>query len=91
MTDHANWNEFRTAHDVARGLNWVGWKTKGKAQLLIAIGPASVAVARGEKVDPENAIAMLYEELETITRLLRELGANKQTHGAAPRPEGREH
>lgn len=83
------WNEFRTAHDIARGLNWVRWKTQNKAELIIAIGPNSVAVAKGENIDAEDAIQTLTQEMDTIAKVLRELQAKKQTHGSGPRPDGR--
>lgn len=82
-------NEFKTSRDVASGLNWLRWKTADRAQILIAIGRNSVAVAKAPACDPEDAIEMLQTELDTITRLIRELGSGRRTHAAVPRPDGR--
>ena len=86
MADGFN-NPFETSADVASGLQWVRWKTQGGraqnrpgAMLLLAIGPNSISAAMDLKLDPEDAIAMLEAEAETIAELLRYLKTAQKTH-----------
>jgi hypothetical protein len=80
-------NEFKTSKDVASALNWVRWKTKGAALLLVAIGANSVCAAIDDKLDAEDAIELLELERDTIARLIRTLKENKTTHHFAARPD----
>ncbi len=82
-------NEFKTARDLASALNWVRWKSDGRALVLLAIGRNSVAIAKGPAVDAEDVIVALESEKDTIARLLREMGAQGLTHASTPRPDGR--
>lgn len=87
MPEQKQWpNEFKSSKDVASAINWVRWKTKGGALLIVAFGVNSVCAAMDEKLDPEDAIAMLELERETLDRLLRYLKDSKQTYHYAPRP-----
>lgn len=86
MAGNSN-NEFKTSADVASGLQWVRWKTQGGqaqcrpgAMLLLAIGAGSISASMDLKLDAEDAIALLSDELETIAQLLRHMKANQKTH-----------
>ena len=79
-------NEFKTSRDVASACNWVRWKTKGGALLVLAIGVNSVCAAVDEKLDAEDAIAILEIELDTIANLIRDIKRRKKTHYFAARP-----
>jgi hypothetical protein len=89
MSPHKQWpNTFETSRDVAEALNWIIWKTGGKAQLIIALGPNSISAAINERMDAEEAIAALEAEQDTIARLIRYLRDSKKTHWYAARPDG---
>lgn len=86
-------NQFKSSADVASALQWVRWKTQGGreqsrpgALLLLAIGPNSISASMDLKLDAEDAIAMLADELETIAKLLRFMKETQKTHHHIARP-----
>jgi hypothetical protein len=87
-------NPFKSAGDIASGLQWVRWMTQGGREqsragvmLLLAIGPNSIAASMDLKLDAEDAIAMLEAEANTIAELLRSMkNAQKTHHFIARRP-----
>lgn len=89
-----NENPFKTSADVASALQWVRWKTQGGqeqtrpgALLLLAFSPSAICASMDPKLDPEDAIAMLEAEGDTIARLLRFLKSAKKTHYHIARPD----
>ena len=85
-------NQFKSSADVASGLQWVRWKTQGGrsqdrpgALLLLAIGANSVSASMDLKMDAEDAIAILTEEMDTIAKLLRYMQETRKTHHYAAR------
>lgn len=86
-------NPFKTSADVASGLQWVRWKTQGGrdqsrpgALLILALGANSISVSMDPKLDPEDVIAMLAEEIDTIAQLLRYMKSTEKTHHQIARP-----
>jgi hypothetical protein len=93
MAERRQWDTWPTpvtksAH-VGQMLEWVSWKTGGNVQLVIAVGPNSVAVAKGEHMTAEDAIQALQTEMDTISDVLRYLQATGRPSGAKMRPDGR--
>lgn len=93
MPEDRSQNPFKTAADMASGLQWARWKSQGGreqsrpgAMLLLAFGANSISASMDLKLDPEDAIAMLEEELDTIARLLRYLKETQKTHHYIARP-----
>lgn len=54
--------------------------------LILAIGPNSISASMDLKLDPEDAIAILQDEADTIAQLLRYLKQAKLTHHHIARP-----
>lgn len=82
---------FKNSADVAGGCQYIRWmangrKEKGPALMVIAIGVNSIAISKDAGLDPESAVELLQEEMDTIARLLRELGAAKECNGVVARP-----
>jgi hypothetical protein len=81
MPEQKPWpNEFRNSSDVASACNWVRWKTRGGALLVLAIGANSVCAAVDEKLDAKDAIEILQVERDTIAALIRAIKQGKKTH-----------
>jgi hypothetical protein len=93
MADLNKWDTWpavvTSSKHVGQMLEWVRWKTRGKVQLVIAVGPASIAVAKAEELTAENAIAILEAERDTISDVLRYLQAAHKPSAAKIRPDGR--
>lgn len=82
------WPERLTnGEHVGQALDWVRWKTEGRALMMVAIGVNSVVVAKDRNLNAEDAIELLTKELDVIARLVRDLHASKKTHGAKARPQ----
>lgn len=87
MADQKPWpNAFKNSSDVASALNWVRYKTRGGALLLLAIGANSITAAMDEKLDAEDAIELLQLEADTIAQLIRYLKDSQKTHYFIKRP-----
>lgn len=88
-TEPANtsaWPKWLTTSElVAQALNWLRWRTKENALLLLAIGINSIAVSVDPHLDPEDAIALLELEQDTIATLIRRLKEQRRPHGSARR------
>lgn len=81
------WPEkLTTSKQVADALNWLRWRSNGAALFMIAIGRNSIAIARAEDLTAEDAIAVLQDEIDTMSRLLRILAEQGKTHGSISRP-----
>lgn len=66
---------------VAEAVDWVRWKTQGRAKLVIAIGVNSISVAKNIELDPEDAIAILTDLQEQLAQAIRSLPrAESPTH-----------
>jgi hypothetical protein len=76
-----------TPHLVAQALNWLRWRTRESALLIVAIGVNSIAIAKDPKLDPEDAIALLELEQDTIAELLRRLMDQRNAYGSKQRPQ----
>jgi len=80
-------NPFKSAGDIASGLQWVRWMTQGGREqsragvmLLLAFGPNSISASMDPKLDPEDAIAMIEAEANAIAELLRTMKTAEKTH-----------
>jgi hypothetical protein len=93
MAEQGKWDtwprEVTSSKHVGQVLEYVRWKTGGRVQLVVAIGPNSVAVAKDEKIPAEDLIKALETELDTIREVLRYLHATHKPSGAKMRPDGR--
>jgi hypothetical protein len=76
-----------TPHLVAQALNWLRWRTRESALLIVAIGVNSIAIAKDPKLDPEDAISLLELEQDTIAQLLRRLKDQRNAYGSQQRPQ----
>lgn len=65
---------------VAEAVDWVRWKTQGRAKLVIAIGANSLSIAKNRELDPEDAIAILGDIQEQIFQAIRDLQRTGSTH-----------
>jgi hypothetical protein len=87
-----DWSKgFRNNGDAAAGCNYIRWlgnkkQEHGNALLVLMIGVNSVVASMDTDLDPEDAIALLETEAETIAELLRYMGAAKQKQAAKMRP-----
>lgn len=93
MAEQRKWDTWpqvvTTSAHVGQMLEWVQWKTGGRVQLVIALGPNSIAIAKAGALTAEAAIAALEAERDTISEVLRYLQATGKPSGAKMRPDGR--
>jgi hypothetical protein len=84
----SEWPQWLTTpHLVAQALNWLRWRTRESALLIVAIGVNSIAIAKDPKLDPEDAISLLELEQDTIAQLLRRLKDQRNAYGSQQRPQ----
>ena len=87
-----DWSQgFKSNGDAAAGCQYIRWMGNKKAEhgnalLVLLVGVNSIAASIDPGLDPEDAIAILQQESDTIAALLRQLRAEKCTHGARMRP-----
>jgi hypothetical protein len=67
---------------VAEAVDWVRWKTQGRAKLVIAIGANSISVAKNRELDPEDAIAILGDLQDQIAKAIRAISSAGLTHAS---------
>jgi DNA topoisomerase VI subunit B len=65
---------------VAEAVDWVRWKTQGKAKIVIAIGSNRLSIAKNPDLDPEDAIAILEMVQNEIALAMREMAQRRLTH-----------
>jgi hypothetical protein len=92
MADQSFPQGYKTSAEFAQGLQYVRWLANGRSEhgnalLVVAIGVNSIAISRDLDLRPEDGIALLELEADTIAQLLEELKARKKTHGAMARPD----
>jgi hypothetical protein len=86
-----DWSQgFRNNADAAAGCNYIRWlgnkkNEHGNALLVLMIGVNSIVASMDTDLDPEDAIALLESEQETIAELLRYMRANKRKEGSKMR------
>lgn len=76
-----------TAKGIADALEWLRWRSEGKAKLLIAIGDNGIAFSKHPDLKAEDAIHFIEEELASLKQGLQQLDATKERRGARRRRE----
>lgn len=93
MAEQGKWDTWpakvTSSKHVGQMLEWVRWKTGNRVQIVVAIGANSVAIAKDESLDAEEAIRILETERDTISEVLRYLQATGKPSAAKMRPDGR--
>ena len=82
----AEW-ELLTAMDVAEALDWLRRRMKGDGLVLVAIGPNAIAYCKDARLPPEEAVEMIFANLEAVRGGLERLETAGRTRGAVLRED----
>jgi hypothetical protein len=79
--------EIRDAQDVAEALDWLRRRMNGKGLVLVAIGANSVAFSKEQDIAPEDAVALIENEISTLRHGFHNLRSQRVTRGHLRRGE----
>jgi hypothetical protein len=83
MSEQKKWpDKLRSGPEIASALNWIRWRTEGRAMVVIAIGTNGIAIAKDQAMNSVDALELLRGELQNIAAAIATLDRNKSPQGA---------